>query len=348
MTASWLRLPKEIGKNAQPHTSSGFVPVPHRFRTGESGVSWYSGPLIPARRPHVASDALKLPAKFADQLLWYEKNLGMLTVTYAAAWELGRVLVLQNRRIQTSLQNWRRQQIRHAQAMAAAKNSQGKHLPQVQRACPSEPIKPPAELTAWIDGLRRLQGVPFKYLVPDERMLPTESIRFFGIDSQWIDALLDGVLSLARMPTEHEQCCQDAEKALIDSSPSCTITGFLLRSTAVAGWPGLNMAAFGVDLQGNANQPLDLFRQEQLSPSILLCLFRGRITSLSVQQPPETLHLSIEGHTEDSSIWKSNTKIWKEETKRILDIGALKDTSASGFAQKMLHRQQKLQAPVIW
>ena len=353
LKASWLRLPPEIGKNAQPHTSSGFVPVPHRFRTGESGVSWYSGPLIPARRPLVSTDALKLPAKFADELLWYEKTLGMLTVTYAAAWELGRILVLQNRRIQTSLQNWRREQIHHAQTMDAAQNGECKHVPQVQRACPCAPIKPPAELTAWIDGLRLLQGVPFKYLVPDERMLPKESIRFFAVDSQWIQALLDGALSMARMPTLHKECCQDAEKALIDSSPSHTITGFLLHSTAVAGWPRLNVAATG-DLEQEktnqplTNQPLTLYLQQQLSPSILLCLFKGQITSLSVQQPPETLHLSIDGHTVDSTIWKSDRKIWKDEAKTILDIGALNDTSGSSFADKMLHRQQKLPVSVIW
>jgi hypothetical protein len=342
--ASWLRLPPEVGKNAQAHTSAGFVPVPHRFRTGESGVSWYSGPLIPAIRASEPKDkdALKLPAKFADELLWYETNLGMLTITYAAAWELGRMLVMQNRRIQTSLQSWRRKQIRHAQAMAAAEDSQCKHLPQIQRACHCAP-EPPAELTAWIDGLRALQGVPFKYLVPDERMLPTESIRFFAVDSQWIDALLDGALSLARMPTEHKQCCQDAEKALIASSKSHTITGFMMRSAAVAGWPGLNVAATGVN-----EQILTSVRHEQLSPSILLCLFEGRITSLSIQQSPETLHLSIEGHTHDSAIWKTKTKIWKDEAKRILDIGALNNAAGSDFANQMLHRYQKLQASVTW
>ncbi len=337
--ASWLRLPPEIGKLAQPHTSSGFVPVPHRFRTGESGVSWYSGPLIPPGRPPV-TDALKMPAKFADELLWYEQDLGMLTITYAAAWELGRMLVLQNRRIQTSLQNWRREQIRHAQAM----NSDCKHLPQVQRACHCEPITAPAELTAWIESLRTLQGVPFKYLVPDERMLPLESIRFFTVDPQWIDALLDGALSVARMPTEHKQCCKDAEKALLASSPSRTITGFVMRSAAVAGRPGLIVTATGVD-----GKPLTSYPQVQHPPLILLCLFDGQITSLSIQQPPETLHLSIDGHTQDSTIWKTNTNIWKDdEKKRILDIAALNNASGSDFANKMLHRSQKLQASVTW
>jgi hypothetical protein len=349
LKASWLRLPPEIAKNshARTHTSSGFLPVPHRFRTGECGVSWYSGPLVPAGRPSVSTEAVKLPAKFADELLWYEQNLGMLTITYAAAWELGRMLALQNRRIQMSLQNWRREQIRHAQAMAAAQHSQCNHLPQVQRACPCRPIKPPAELTAWLDGLRLLQGVPFKYLVPDERMLPKESIRFFRVDSQWTDALIDGGLSVARTPTEHKQCCEEAERALINSSKSLTISGFLLRSTAVAGWPGLNVIAKGVDETNSANETLTLFPPQQLSPSILLCLCNGQITSLSVHQPHETLHLSI-GGTPNPAIWKSTTMIWKHETKRILDISALNNTSSSDFANKMLHQQQKLRISVSW
>lgn len=350
LKASWLRLPPEIGRNAQAYTASGFVPVPHRFRTGEAGVSWYSGALIPPMRGPVAGGAPRLPAKFADELLWYEESVGMLNVTYAAAWELGRVLVLQNRRIQARLQQWRRQQICHQQAREAADmESPCCHLPQVQRACPSQASKPPEELTAWIDGLRRLQGVPVKYLVADERMLPPESIRFFALDPLWIEALLDGALSLVRTPTAYEQHCRTAEKDLLKSSPSCIVTGFLLRSKAVAGWPGLNVEAFGVDPQGRANQPLELYRSEQLSPSIMLCLFKGQITSLTAQQPPETLHLYLKNSTPDASLWNAGTTtIWKDAARRVLDLGALKDHSAAGFARNFLHYQQKVEALIRW
>ena len=53
-------------------------------------------------------------------------------------------------------------------------------------------------MLAWFANLAMLEGVPFNYLVPDERMLPPESIRFFHVDQDWIDALIDGAFSIGR------------------------------------------------------------------------------------------------------------------------------------------------------
>ncbi|MYS80935.1 hypothetical protein GTZ85_12100, partial [Streptomyces sp. SID5474] len=39
-----------------------------------------------------------------------------------------------------------------------------------------------APIVAWLDRLRLLHGVPFADLVPDERMLPAESLRLFHVD----------------------------------------------------------------------------------------------------------------------------------------------------------------------
>ena len=47
-------------------------------------------------------------------------------------------------------------------------------------------ITVPADIAAWLGRLLTLAGVPFGYLVPDEGMLPPESIRFFRLDEQWM------------------------------------------------------------------------------------------------------------------------------------------------------------------
>ena len=44
--------------------------------------------------------------------------------------------------------------------------------------------------------IRLLKGVPFQYLIPTDAALPVESIRFFHIDQNWLDALIDGALSV--------------------------------------------------------------------------------------------------------------------------------------------------------
>ena len=47
-------------------------------------------------------------------------------------------------------------------------------------------------VVSWLSRLRLLEGVPFPYIVPSEGMLPNESIRFFHVDRNWLDALVDG------------------------------------------------------------------------------------------------------------------------------------------------------------
>lgn len=56
----------------------------------------------------------------------------------------------------------------------------------------------PTDITAWLGRLHTLIGVPFPYLVPDEGMLPPESIRFFRLDTAWVEALIDGAFSIGR------------------------------------------------------------------------------------------------------------------------------------------------------
>ena len=61
-----------------------------------------------------------------------------------------------------------------------------------------EPRIVPRDLRQWLARLRLLEGVPFAYLVADSELLPPESIRFFYLDRNWTDALVQGALSVAR------------------------------------------------------------------------------------------------------------------------------------------------------
>src|SRR5207302_7944381 len=53
-----------------------------------------------------------------------------------------------------------------------------------------------ASLALWLGRLKLLYGVPFVHLVPDARMLPPESVRFFYLDAAWIAAMTEGSLSI--------------------------------------------------------------------------------------------------------------------------------------------------------
>lgn len=172
----------------------------------------------------------------------------------------------------------------------------------------------PEKIIQWLAQLTLLYGVPFEYLVPDAAMLPPESIRFFYIDQNWTNRLVDGAVNIAlgssqdyvHILTTFEQLAQQAAlqqnnvRAGLRGKPlpetvqaGGTLTGVLLRSAVVSGWPGMDVSAFG-DAQGK--QPLSLLRMDRLSDNVLICLFQGVPALVRFSQPPEGLHFGVIGN----------------------------------------------------
>lgn len=52
-----------------------------------------------------------------------------------------------------------------------------------------------AVILNWITSKLYLDGIPAQYLVVDPSHLPMERLRFFYIDPNWLDCLIDGALS---------------------------------------------------------------------------------------------------------------------------------------------------------
>jgi len=67
-------------------------------------------------------------------------------------------------------------------------------------------------ITEWLSRLRLLDGVPFPYIVPSDGMLPNESIRFFHLDRNWLDALVDGALSTGVLDSRGTLADESEEK----------------------------------------------------------------------------------------------------------------------------------------
>jgi hypothetical protein len=172
----------------------------------------------------------------------------------------------------------------------------------------------PQDIADWFGSLSTLQGIPFNYLVPHSGMLPQESLRFFYLDFNWIDALIDGAFSIGRnntgqatadaelmatvrqasrtsMRLQRSQVSTIASGSCDDSNPTGQVTGFLLRSQAVSGWPNLRFKGYS-DLKGT-NEICKL-RLSTLSEDVVLCLFDGVIEMLVIEEPPEQLHMGVE------------------------------------------------------
>jgi len=183
----------------------------------------------------------------------------------------------------------------------------------------------PPYLESFLAHLRLLVGVPFEYLVPDSRLLPEESIRFFYVDRSFTDRLVDGALAVGKVGTReqaHHQAqepslratldrtervvrilqrgaapfAQARQQAAGDAAPAQVTTGFLLRSAAVASWPDMEVRALAREGSGGAVtwQPLTTLRLERLQTSVLVALFDGVPDRVTCEEPHHGVTFGID------------------------------------------------------
>ncbi|HEY0164121.1 MAG TPA: hypothetical protein VGB39_01980, partial [Sphingomicrobium sp.] len=301
--------------------AQGYVPLDHHLREAGDTVSWYRGPLLPYGGTQAFID---IPAFGPDALLRYDPYTGMFDASYASAWQLGQLLALQSNAYSTTLYNWKKTLAKgvaaqEEQALLTAKLGGGTLFTSFidKRSALTDSLpKIPDLVAGFIGQLRLLVGVPFAWLVPDEAMLPPESFRLFSVDPNWVEALVDGAFSIGRA-TESE-LNSDAEqqvmlrtlsasaararrtndrphlataKASSEGTALETVTGMLLRSQLVSGWPRLNINGYS-DVLGNDEVPK--LRMAHLSKDVIVCLFHGEVQMVAIHEAPEQLHCGIE------------------------------------------------------
>jgi hypothetical protein len=81
----------------------GYVPLAYDLRNGERSAAWFRGPLVPKPAPRVKRD----PFPSAEAALIYDPRTGMFDVSYAVAWQVGRLLGLSDAQFAASLARWR-------------------------------------------------------------------------------------------------------------------------------------------------------------------------------------------------------------------------------------------------
>jgi hypothetical protein len=383
------------------YLNNGYVPVEYQPRDqppeGAPTFAWYRGPLAPHHTKNLQTGP---PFTRADAALVLDPKTGLLDLSYAAAWQLGRLLAMASTsfadglrllldtyakdlafdaakdlanefvvhqadlgalwraQLQALVRTMRKGQLdlseregllngltgaglsrRTAEAVVAAfeeadgdalasrltklglglSSAQLDDLTAISRGDPTAAnpeLVADDELLRWLARLAMLYPVPFHYLAAHERLLPAESFRFFYIDDNWVEALLDGSLSIAL------ECSWDA-RALADKRPTFrpaisqlvsqyrrhqrglldvwkpdanepgtymdeVKSGFLLRSAAVAGWPGMDVQCFV------AEKSVPLVRMDHLAPDVLLCLVEGRIDKVVLTEPAEGVRFGID------------------------------------------------------
>lgn len=175
----------------------------------------------------------------------------------------------------------------------------------------------PREPRQWLARLRLLENVPFAYLVADSLQLPPESIRFFYVDRAWTDALVQGALSVgtvssadrAKLESLYRQIRDeiDEEERVVRApggeklkGAAGTLTGFLVRSRAVSGWPGMHVRAYrrevgpdGEIIPEHHPDRIKLMRLERLAPAVLLALFDGVPAVVHLEEPRQGVQFGV-------------------------------------------------------
>jgi len=161
-----------------------------------------------------------------------------------------------------------------------------------------------AHILDWIMDKLLLANIPAHYLIPDPSYLPEETLRFFHVDWNWTDAMIDGALSLANhwANTPDTDDCRKAIKDALNRyifakdptlkyRPQMPQYGFLLRSSLLVKFPDLTVSATFAPKPAwapdNAGAPILI--QRKLAEDTLLCLFDSahpELTTLAFTMPP--------------------------------------------------------------
>jgi hypothetical protein len=268
-------------------------------------------------------------------------------------------------------------------AWIAGKEALRLRLNQPQQVDDAQPeAAMPPYMESFLAHLRLLIGVPFEHLVPDTRLLPDESIRFFFLDRSWTDRLVDGAVAVGKIGTReqaHHQAHAPAISQQLDvterivraiqqgkgsfptlkqgndgnpstNGPAQVVTGFLLRSAAVSGWPQMDVRAFDQALPEPLdpstplaqNHQLRTLRLERLSPSVMIALFQGIPQLVILEEPHHGVQFGVkpggflgfeifrrQANGEQVPSLATDQVFVREANRRVLDIAGLRRTLAA-------------------
>jgi len=302
--------------------------------------------------------------------LIFDEQTGVMDVSYAAAWELGRLLGLSSPAFAKGLRFFIESYQNAVEFTRQLNNFLRLHSDAFQER-KHEQVAMADDLIDWLARLVMLYPVPFHYLVPHASLLPPESVRFFNLDDNWIDALLDGALSLAArvMPEDQDITGRnDLQSALSkivyqhrlrlqgkdpqwkpgENYMEIPKSGFLLRSSIVTNWPGIEVTATS---SGAPDQTMpNILRFDQIADGVLLCLGRGALNQIVIREPREglTFGVSSKGEVEfGQPVQTLNVKNLRrsEAVDGVIDVSDLKSklgcVGSAQFAAKMIRRTEE-------
>lgn len=174
---------------------------------------------------------------------------------------------------------------------------------------------------SWLVDRMFLAGVPAHYLLPDNTYLQPENLRFFHIDKNWVDALIDGALSLGNHfgTDEDRVAIKIALNDYINRTPDgmdhrvqIPAYGFYLRSDLVTMFPDLRVEVISNDtaLKVAGQDPpagAPLLRHEIVTDGVMAAFMdrvpgSAQFSSLVLTQPAHQQRFAVARGLENTEI----------------------------------------------
>ena len=166
---------------------SGHIPMRHTARSGEKSVVWYRGPAVAA---HVSRN-LQTPYHNADQARRIDPQTGLENISYASAFEIGRLLAIKHPTFASALFQWRRDV-----AKKHHRDQRNESLPPNIR--PLGDKRSAEQIRSMLEGLRQFE-LPQLYIDDWDKFFEQSSwlkrdfiAKVLGISLSQLDDLLNG------------------------------------------------------------------------------------------------------------------------------------------------------------
>jgi len=343
----------------------GYVPLDYKPVDSTPTFAWYRGPLSPLPRKRLTQTIFER----ADAAMIFDTGKGILDLSYASAWELGRLLALSSPAFVKGLRLFVERRQNAAEFAREIEEFLKLHRSSFEDDISGdkglEQVSITDELVQWIARLVLLYPVPFHYLVPHQSLLPSESLRFFHLDDNWVDALIDGAFSIAvrDVVKERQALRTDLQSTLSkivyqhrlrlqgknptwdadDRYMSIPKSGFLLRSRIVTGWPGVELTA-KTNARPDPNLP-QILRFDQISDGVLFCLARGLIEDVTFREPREGLTFGVGSDGKLAASVDVKNDLIRSESPGVVEIaklgGQLSSSGSAEFGTQMIRQAEE-------
>ena len=167
---------------------------------------------------------------------------------------------------------------------------------------------------AWVMNRMFLAGVPAHYFVTDPSHLEQERLKFFYIDPNWVDAMIDGALSLGNhMGNDKDRAAIkvalndyiQSKLKLQPHAPQIPTYGFFLRSDLVSQFPDLRVSTLPTPADPPIRAPL--LRHEIIADGVMMGLLdrvpnSTDFSGLVFTQPPHQQRFAVANSVSSDSI----------------------------------------------